>query len=269
MSQAAGKSRIILAIGAVAIGAAAAAYFSRVDPAAAQVAPDDNPFSGPAEPGKASTVAKSPSTEFFPEPSAAEARILAALDEPTTLEFTETPLQDAIDYLKAKHKIEIQLDSRALEDVGVASDTPVTRHVSNIKLESALRLLLEDMDLAYRIEHEVLLITTQDKAEGPDGMITRTYPVGDLIETHVVERIDTTARSDTSRASRTTIICSTLSRPPRGHKRGTRSAGRGACRRSRRPKAWSSRRPAKYTWRFCSCCGRCGRPATPAAPASR
>jgi hypothetical protein len=192
MSQVAGKSRIALAVGAVAIVAAAAVYFLRVDPATAEDGKGADPFAGPAEPGKAGTVAKSPATEFLPEPSAAEARILAALGEPTTLEFTETPLQDAVDYLKAKHKIEIQLDSRALEDIGVAADTPVTRNVSNIKLESALRLLLGDMDLAYLVDNEVLLITSEDKAEA-DGLFTRTYPVGDLIETHVLEQIDTPA----------------------------------------------------------------------------
>jgi len=34
------------------------------------------------------------------------------------LEFIETPLQDVIDFLKETHKIEIQIDRRALDDVG-------------------------------------------------------------------------------------------------------------------------------------------------------
>jgi hypothetical protein len=145
--------------------------------------------------------AAEPKTEFLPVPSENETRILAALEEPTTLEFTETPLQDAVDYLKAKHELQIQLDSKALEDVGIASDTPVTRSVKNIKLKSALGLLLRDMDLTYLIQDEVLLITTKDKAEGPDGLITRTYPVADLVENKqydtVVKAISAAVRPNT------------------------------------------------------------------------
>jgi hypothetical protein len=111
-----------------------------------------------------------------------EQKIRNALENDLTkMEFTETPLQDAVDFLKDYHGIEIQLDSKALEDVGVGSDTPVTRNVNGISLKSGLRLLLRDMDLTYMIKDEVLLITTKDKAEGPDGMVTKAYPVADLV----------------------------------------------------------------------------------------
>lgn len=109
----------------------------------------------------------------------AEEKILNALEEPTTLEFIETPLQDVIDYLKDLHSIEIQVDNRALEDVGIGSDTPITRNLKGITLRSALRLMLKELDLTYVIQDEVLSITTPEEAESQ--LLTKVYPVADLV----------------------------------------------------------------------------------------
>ncbi len=111
----------------------------------------------------------------------AEARIEKELGEPTTMEFVDTPLQDAIDYLKDVHNIEIQLEKTALEEAGVGSDTPVTRTLKGISLRSALRLLLADLPtpLTYVIEDEVLKITTVDKAAAK--LVVKAYPVADLV----------------------------------------------------------------------------------------
>ena len=65
--------------------------------------------------------------------------------------FIETPLCDVIDYLKDHHHIEIQLDNKALGDVGIGSDTPVTKNIKGTTLRSALRLLLHELNLTYMI----------------------------------------------------------------------------------------------------------------------
>lgn len=109
----------------------------------------------------------------------AEERISKALDETTSMEFVETPLSDVVDYLKDLHKIEIQLDTRALEDAGAGSDTPITKNLKGISLRSALRLLLGGLDLTYVIKDEVLLITTPEKAGSE--LVTKVYPVADLV----------------------------------------------------------------------------------------
>src|SRR5262249_32062689 len=118
--------------------------------------------------------------EYLPLPTESEKRILAELDKPTKMEFSATPLEKAVDYLKSLHKIDILLDNKALEDAGYGSDTPVTLKLENVKLVSALRWLLRDMDLTYLIKDEVLLVTTKDKAD--TELLTRTYPVSDLID---------------------------------------------------------------------------------------
>ncbi len=108
-----------------------------------------------------------------------EARILAALDDKTEIDFTEQPLIDVIDYLKERHGIEIQLDTKALTDAGLGSDTPVTRNIKGITLRSALRLMLGEMDLTYVIRNEVLMITSKTEAE--NLLTTKVYPVADLV----------------------------------------------------------------------------------------
>lgn len=108
-------------------------------------------------------------------------KILKALESPTELEFIETPLQDVLDFIRDYHQIEVQLDQKALDDVGIGSDSPITRSLKGISLRSALRLLLRELDLTYTIEDEVLLVTTPEEAE--TRLNTVIYPVSDLVVT--------------------------------------------------------------------------------------
>jgi hypothetical protein len=110
-----------------------------------------------------------------------EEKILEQLDEPTRMDFEEMPLDEVVDYLKEFHGIEIQLDTKALDEVGIGSDTPVTSRVRGISLRSGLRLMLKGVDptLTYAIENEVLMLTTREAAE--ENLVTKVYPVADLV----------------------------------------------------------------------------------------
>ncbi|MBX7074989.1 MAG: hypothetical protein K1X71_17745 [Pirellulales bacterium] len=107
------------------------------------------------------------------------AKIRQELDKPTTLDFVETPLNEVIAYFADLHKIPIQLDSRHLEEAGVAADTPVNLHLSGVKLRNALDLMLENLDLAWIVKNQVLVITTRDAAS--EHLVTRVYPVADMV----------------------------------------------------------------------------------------
>ena len=99
------------------------------------------------------------------KPLSTNERVRSALDETTRMEFLHTPLQDAVNFLKDYHQIEIQLDNRGLEDAGIGSDTPVSRNLGSLPLKSALKILLSDLDLAYVVQDDVLLITTKFQAD--------------------------------------------------------------------------------------------------------
>jgi len=111
--------------------------------------------------------------------SAAEDRIRAALRSLTAVDFVDTPLSEAADSLGRAHGITIRLDTRALEDVSLETDTPVSASLRGVSLKSALRLILEQLDLTYVIRDEVLMITTPEEAQ--EQQVTRLYPVSDLI----------------------------------------------------------------------------------------
>lgn len=114
--------------------------------------------------------------------SPAEERIQAALEEPTTIEFTDTPLVDAMEFLSEQHSIRIILDEEALGDEGVSPDEPLNRELAGISLRSALNILLDEYNLTYMIKNEVMYITTIVEAESPENFTTRVYQLKYLVE---------------------------------------------------------------------------------------
>lgn len=104
----------------------------------------------------------------------------AILREPTRFEFVDTPLVDAVAYLANQHNIEIQLDRKGLADAAVDPAAPVTASLRKpVTLESALKLILEEFDLTFTIQDEVMKITSQEKAD--EILTTVVYPVSDLL----------------------------------------------------------------------------------------
>jgi hypothetical protein len=109
------------------------------------------------------------------------ADIQNALKEPTSMEFSETPLNDVVEYLKDLHKqkhpgFEIVLDTKALNDAGVTPETAITKNLKGIPLRSALHLMLRDLSLTFVIRNNVLLITTPENA-----FYAKVYDVADLV----------------------------------------------------------------------------------------
>lgn len=119
---------------------------------------------------------------YFPTPAANEIRIRDSLSEPTQPAFADTPLADAVDFLRDYHQINIWIDRTALQDEGVDPSLPINLELSGITLRSALRLMLEPYGLTAVVEDEVLKVTTRTAAQ--QKVVTRVYPVGDLVGSH-------------------------------------------------------------------------------------
>jgi len=109
----------------------------------------------------------------------ANAKIEAALDASLRLSSDDAPLREVIDYVQQSTRIPIIIDTRGLDDAGITSDTPVTVHLRGVSLRSALRLMLRELDLTYRIDDGLLIITTPEEAENKSSV--RVYPVADLL----------------------------------------------------------------------------------------
>lgn len=117
--------------------------------------------------------------EAEPRGCGTEARIHEALLEKCDLEFNELPLIEALRRLAEPRQVPLYIDRQAFSEEGVATDTPVTCSVKGVSCKTALQLLLDERNLAYVIRHEVLFVTT--KAEAESLLITRAYPVFDLV----------------------------------------------------------------------------------------
>lgn len=99
------------------------------------------------------------------EPTELEKKIHAAMDDQTAVNFIDAPLTEACQFISKTHDIPVLVDARALEEIGLTPDVPVTISLKGTKLRSALRLILKDLDLTYRIDDEVLQICTIESAE--------------------------------------------------------------------------------------------------------
>ena len=93
--------------------------------------------------------------------------------------FADTPLADAAAWLSEQTKTPIVIDVRALEDVGIGSDTPISATLGGQTLADVLTRILEPLDLTWLVRDEVVLITTPEECEC--ALVTKAYGVRDLI----------------------------------------------------------------------------------------
>lgn len=133
-----------------------------------------------------------------------ERTVRQALDEKVTLEFFETPLTDVFMCLQDMLKVQVRLDRKPLDEIGVAADVPITFSVKGVRLQSALDLMLRDLDLSWTIVGEVLLISSAEKVDQLLQPVV--YDVHDLVAAHdergkdfndfdsIIEMITTTVR---------------------------------------------------------------------------
>jgi len=114
------------------------------------------------------------------------ARIRAALDLEIDCEFVQNSLSDVAVHLAHALGIDVVLDRKGLEEIGIATNAPeITKKLTGISTRSALRLMLNDLDLTYVIRDQALWITPIEKAESQP--VARVYRVGDIVN---IEGID-------------------------------------------------------------------------------
>ncbi len=95
-----------------------------------------------------------------------------------TVDFRNTPLKTAVEQLADQAKIDIRLDVRALDDVGIRERQPVTLKLSDRKLEMVLQALAANLELTWMLRDGILWITTSEEAE--THLKTAVYDVRDL-----------------------------------------------------------------------------------------
>jgi len=113
--------------------------------------------------------------ELFPE----------FLSRETEVSFADTPLSDVCEFLATQHKITIHLERKALESAGIATDTPITLllaketlNESTITLEEMLSLILKPLQLGWRVDGDLVIVSTIDELN--QHFSTRHYDLSHL-----------------------------------------------------------------------------------------
>ena len=105
--------------------------------------------------------------------------IEAKLNDPVSLNMDKQPLGEAIAFLQNYTGLNIVLDPKAVQEEGLTSASPVDLVANNIRLKTALKLMLQPLGLTYKVEDDVLLITSPQATQ--EQTFSKPYYVGDLI----------------------------------------------------------------------------------------
>ncbi len=110
-----------------------------------------------------------------------ERRISTALKQSLEeINYTNQPLRTVMLTLSDDLNIPIWINDQVIDaELGITPDEPVNLVIPSISLRSALRLMLDPLELTYIVRNEVLEITTKDSAESDP--VNKVYPVGDLV----------------------------------------------------------------------------------------
>jgi hypothetical protein len=101
------------------------------------------------------------------------------LDQKRDMMFNDATLVEVEAFLESI-SIPAHLDERALDDVGIGIDMPLTFRHPSIRLRDGLDLMLNRFELTWTIRHGRVIITTPEMAERQ--LITKVYDVRNLVE---------------------------------------------------------------------------------------
>ncbi|MDR1141186.1 MAG: type II and III secretion system protein [Planctomycetaceae bacterium] len=117
-----------------------------------------------------------------------EKEIIHKLEMPVSVNFDRpVPLVEVLKILGGQTGVDINIDYAALRDVDVTSNHLITiQLMKEIRLRSALNVILEPLNLSYVVKNEMLNITSATKAKGE--LYQKTYYVGDLMGFQTIDR---------------------------------------------------------------------------------
>jgi hypothetical protein len=105
------------------------------------------------------------SNPYLDHDEAAERRLQGKLQRPGSFDFREKPLGEALREIAEALDDTIVVDQRAIDDVGVSLENPVTISLDRVPLKEALAWILEQQELTYYLSGEAIVISTPEEAE--------------------------------------------------------------------------------------------------------
>ncbi|MDA0659424.1 MAG: hypothetical protein O2931_13370 [Planctomycetota bacterium] len=109
------------------------------------------------------------------------------LEQPITIDYTDTPFSEVVPDIERQLEVDFFIDARALEELGLSAESmSINMRLANISANTALELLLDQLDLTYVIRDGIVFATTLEEASR--FIETRVYPVGDLLGWSTLEQ---------------------------------------------------------------------------------
>ncbi len=111
--------------------------------------------------------------------NAANRLISEKLDQETSVDFVDAPLDDVVDYFQQTMHVPVIIDHRAV-DIGVDSSSDPRHCRFRVSRCERIAADLAELDLTYILRDEALVITSREEAE--NLLTTRLYSAADLID---------------------------------------------------------------------------------------
>ncbi|MBI1247306.1 hypothetical protein GC197_05605 [bacterium] len=96
-----------------------------------------------------------------------------------SVDMEKVPLAEAMNILSDLGKITIAIRERDLEEIGHNNQSPVWVDLQDVRLAHALDVLTDSLDLAWKLDGDLVIITTESNSE--TELETWVYPIHDLL----------------------------------------------------------------------------------------
>ena len=131
-------------------------------------------------PAKAEPREKAGPVIKLAQPLGPEATLEERLQARGTFQADEVPLKEFADALAAALDTSVVLAVKKLEEAAVNTETPVVCKLKNVKVQTALRLILGELELTFVTHDDVIMITTPEDAGSQ--LVTRVYDCRELMK---------------------------------------------------------------------------------------
>jgi hypothetical protein len=124
----------------------------------------------------------------------ANAETRRKLDTLINVEFTETPLSEALRFIAQQVDAQLYLDPKSIADAAIATDSPITLTLKQVPAEMALDLILQVHQAGYTLRSGIVIVRTQtDLAQ---DMETNVYHVSHEAAQRLAEIVPITIATD-------------------------------------------------------------------------
>ncbi|MBT4694869.1 MAG: hypothetical protein HOB73_16155 [Planctomycetaceae bacterium] len=94
--------------------------------------------------------------------------------------FIDTPLSEILESLGSKLDVQFYIDERALLEVGMDRNSPVSLDLKDVKAELAFEMMMKQIGLVYFVYHDLIRVTTPEAAE--NDLVLRVYSCEDFLD---------------------------------------------------------------------------------------